>query len=122
MEKIFHVNDNHKKREAGIAILISDKKTLKQRLYNKRQRRIQQLFSSDEPPEVEQFKKLCAPPFTAALFTLAKFEQPRRSSLRERIKKGVCVQCIQRTGVSLSPKRNGSCHLQQHGWTRRVLC
>ena len=49
------------------------------------------MFSSDEPPEVEQFKKLCAPPFTAALFTLAKFEQPRRSSLHERIKKGVCV-------------------------------
>ena len=105
MEKIFHANGSEENREARIAMLISDKKTLKQKLYNKRQRRTQQLFSSDKPPEVEWFKKIFAPLFTA-LFTIAKLlKQPRCSSLHEWIKKWMCAHtCKQHTRILHSQK------------------
>ena len=47
-----------KEIKSRIAIFISDKKILKQRLYNKRQRRTQQFFSSDElPPKWNNSKR-----------------------------------------------------------------
>ena len=58
--------------------------------------------------------------FIAALFTIAKiWEQPKCPSTNEWIKK---MWCIYKMEYYSAVKRMKFCHLQQHGWTWRVLC
>ena len=65
-------------------------------------------------------KDTCTPMFTAALFTIAKiWEQPKCPSTNEWIKK---MWCIYKMEYYSAVKRMKFCHLQQHGWTWRVLC
>ena len=56
--------------------------------------------------------------FIAALFTVAKiWKQPKCLSIDEWIKK-----CIYTMEYDQATKGMKVCHLQQHGWTQRVLC
>ena len=56
--------------------------------------------------------------FTEALFTIAKvWKQPENQSTDKWIK----MQYMYRMGYYSATKKNGKCHLQQHGWTYRVL-
>ena len=58
--------------------------------------------------------------FIVALFTMAKtWKQPKCPSTDEWIKK---MWYIYRMEYYSAIKRMKFCHLQQHGWTWRVLC
>ena len=66
------------------------------------------------------WKDTCTPMFIAALFTIAKiWQQPKCTSKDEWIKK---MWYIYTTEYYSTIKRMKICHLQQHGWTWRILC
>ena len=65
-------------------------------------------------------KDICTPMFTAVFFTIAKiWKQPKCPSIDEWIKK---MWYIYTTEYYSTIKRMKICHLQQHGWTWRILC
>ena len=64
-------------------------------------------------------RDLRIPMFIAALFTIAKmWKQPTCPSMDERIKKMWHIYTME---YYLAIKKTKSSHLQQHGWTWRVL-
>ena len=68
-----------------------------------------------------QFEKdRCTPMFIAALFTIAKiWKQPECPSVDEWIKKKWYIYTMKYYSAI---EENKSYHLQQHGWSWRVLC
>ena len=67
-------------------------------------------------------KDTCPPMFIAALFTIARIQrQPKRPLSDEWIKTMWYVYTMEYYSV-IKKKKMKFCHLQEHGWTWRVLC